>query len=179
MKEISLNILDIAENSVKANASLTEIEIVEDTSQLVLTVTDDGTGMTAEILEGVTNPFYTTRTTRKVGMGLSLLKLAAEMTGGSLTITSKHYEEFSENHGTQVCAVFNKNHIDYTPLGDVVSSIITLIQGHPERDFVFKHNFDDKAVFLDTRELREVLGEVPLNTYEVIKWIEEYIKEQY
>ena len=179
MKELSLNILDIAENSVKAGATLTEIEIYETNETLTLTITDDGSGMTDEILKGVTNPFYTTRTTRKVGMGLPLLKLEAEMTGGSLTVASKHKDEFPENHGTKVQAVFYKNHIDFTPLGDVVESIITLIQGHPDTDFLFLHKFEKMEISLDTRELREVLEGVPLNTYEVILWIRDNLNEQY
>lgn len=179
MKELSLNILDITENSVKAGATLTEISIEEDNDRFILTITDDGCGMTEETLKTVTNPFYTTRTTRKVGMGLPLLKLEAELTGGSLEITSKHFSEFPEEHGTKVCAVFYKNHIDFTPLGDVVASITTLIQGHPDTDFLFIHKTGDKEIRLDTRELRDILEGVPLNEYEVIKWIEEYLNEQY
>lgn len=176
MKELSLNILDIAENSVKAKATLTEITIEETNETLVLTIADDGTGMPKEIVLGVTDPFYTTRTTRKVGLGLPLLKLAVEQTGGNLSIQSSQ----GENHGTTVKATFYKNHIDFTPLGDVISTITTLIQGHPETDFLFKHLKDEKEVKLDTRELRLVLGEeVPLNEYEVIKWIREYLREQY
>ncbi len=179
MKELSLNILDIAENSVKAGASLTEIIIEEANDILTLTIRDNGSGMTDEILQTVTNPFYTTRTTRKVGMGLPLLKLEAEMTGGTLKIESRHYKEYPANHGTSVTAVFYKNHIDCTPLGDVVESIVTLIQGHPDTDFLFIHKTAEKEVSLDTRELREVLEDVPLNTYEVISWIRENLKEQY
>ena len=179
MKELSLNILDITENSVKAKATLTEISIDETEEKLILTIKDDGTGMTEEVLKGVTDPFYTTRTTRKVGMGLPLLKMAAEMTGGKITVTSKHFSVFPDSHGTTVCAEFNKNHIDFTPLGDVVSTITTLIQGHPDTDFLFCHNICDNAVTIDTRELRLVLEDVPLNTFEVIKWIEENLKEQY
>ena len=179
MKELSLNILDIAENSVKAKASLTEISIEETEDKLVLTFTDDGTGMTEETLKTVTDPFYTTRTTRKVGMGLPLLKLEAEMTGGSLEVTSKHISEDSVNHGTTVRAVFYKNHIDFTPLGDVIETVATLIQGHPDTDFLFIHKMENKEISLDTRELRVVLEGVPLNTYEVIKWIKEFLKEQY
>ena len=179
MKELSLNILDITENSVKAGSTLTEITILEVDDQLVLTITDNGCGMTAEILDSVTNPFTTTRTTRKVGMGIPLLKLAAEQTGGEVVITSKHESEFPDSHGTVVKATFFKNHIDFTPLGDVTSTITTLIQGHPDTDFLFVHNIGDYAVMLDTRELRETLEGIPLNTYEVIKWIEEYLKEQY
>jgi hypothetical protein len=180
MKELSLNILDIAENSVKAKANLTEIGITEEGDLLTLKIKDDGCGMTEETLKTVTDPFYTTRTTRKVGMGIPLLKLEAELTGGGLEITSKHISEYPEEHGTVVTATFYKNHIDYTPLGDVVASITTLIQGHPDTDFLFTHKTEEREVALDTRELREVLGEdVPLNTYDVIKWIEDYINEQY
>ncbi len=179
MKELSLNILDIVENSVKAKATLTEISIVEKDEKLVLTITDDGTGMTGEILEGVTDPFYTTRTTRSVGLGLPLLKLEAEMTGGSLEISSTHISQDCENHGTKVRAVFYKNHIDCIPLGDTVETIATLIQGHPDTDFLFTHKGEGFEIGLDTRELRVVLEGVPLNEYEVIKWIKEYLNEQY
>ena len=176
MKEISLNILDVAENSVKAKATLTEILIDETDKTLTLIIRDDGTGMDEDTVKSVTDPFYTTRTTRKVGMGVPLLKLAAEQTDGSFTVESSVNKE---NHGTTVTAVFNKNHLDFTPLGDVVSSITTLIQGHPDTDFYFSHKKGGGEVTLDTRELREVLEGVPLNSYEVIKWIEEYLKEQY
>ena len=179
MKELTLNILDITENSVKAGATLTEINISETDEALVLTITDDGCGMKSEILETVTNPFTTTRTTRKVGMGIPLLKLAAEQTGGEVTIISRHVSEFPENHGTVVKAVFYKNHIDFTPLGDVVSTITTLIQGHPETDFLFIHSVNGKEITLDTREIKATLEGVPINTYEIIKWIEEYLREQY
>lgn len=179
MKELSLNILDIAENSVKAKATLTEISIKETEEELILTITDNGNGMTEEIRKTVTDPFYTTRTTRKVGMGLPLLKLEAEMTGGQMTVESTHISENADGHGTKVCAVFYKNHIDFTPLGDIVESIATLIQGHPDIDFLFTHKIGEREVALDTRELRQVLEGVPLNTYDVIKWIKEYLKEQY
>ena len=102
MKELSLNILDIAENSVKAGATLTEITVEENGDRLVLTIKDDGCGMTNEILKSVTDPFYTTRTTRKVGMGIPLLKLAAEQTGGELQIDSRCEKDYPENHGTSV-----------------------------------------------------------------------------
>lgn len=179
MKELSLNILDVALNSVKANAALTEISILEDEEKLTLTITDNGCGMTKEILNSVTDPFCTTRTTRKVGMGIPLLKLQAEQTGGYLEITSKHIDEFPKEHGTCVKTVFYKKHIDFTPLGDVVSSITTLIQGNPDTDFAFSHKTESGMVFLDTRQIREILENIPLDSYEVIKWIEEYLNEQY
>ncbi len=179
MKELSLNILDIAENSVKAGATLTEISVTEESDRLTIEIRDDGCGMTEEVLKTVTDPFYTTRTTRKVGMGLSLLKLQAELTGGSLSVDSRHESEFPEEHGTAVKAVFFPNHIDFTPLGNVTASITTLIQGHPDTDFLFTHRTPERTVSLDTRELRAVLEGVPLNSFEVIKWIEGYLDEQY
>ena len=180
MKELSLNILDVAENSVKAGASLTRIEIKETDELLVLRITDDGCGMSEDMVRMVTDPFYTTRTTRSVGLGVPLLKLAAEQTGGSFSVTSMPADKYPDNHGTEVEAKFYKNHIDFTPLGDAVSSLTTLVQGHPDTDFLFSHSLPEGGcVSFDTRKLREVLGDVPLNEYDVIKWIEEYLKEQY
>ena len=180
MKEISLNILDIAKNSTKAGASLVTITIDETEETLTLKIKDDGYGMTEEQVASVCNPFFTSRTTRKVGMGIPLLKLSAEQTEGSFEITSKAREEYPESCGTIVTAVFNKKHIDFTPLGDVTFSITTLIQGDPDVDFLYIHSTEKGAVSLDTRELREQLGEeIPLSAYEVIVWITEYLKEQY
>ena len=176
MKEISLNILDIAENSVKAKASLTEILISEEGDKLTLTIKDDGCGMDEQTVRSVIDPFYTTRKTRSVGLGIPLLKLACEQTGGSLSIESSVNES---DHGTTVRAIFFKNHIDFTPLGDVTSSIVTLIQGHPDTDFLFCHKTERGEVTLDTREIRAVLEDVPLDTYEVICWIRSNIEEQY
>lgn len=179
MKELSLNILDITENSVKAGATLTEITLEQSSNKLTLIIKDDGCGMTEDILRGVTDPFYTTRTTRKVGMGLPLLKMAAEQTGGEMSIESVSVLNDPENHGTTVTAKFFTDHIDFTPLGDVVATVTTLIQGHPDTDFLFRHTTAEGTVSLDTRELREILEGVPLNSYDVIKWIEGYLHEQY
>ncbi len=179
MKELSLNILDIAENSVKAGATLTEITVEETDACLTIIIRDNGSGMTDEILKSVINPFYTTRTTRKVGLGIPLLKLAAEQTGGKIDIKSKIKSENSTDHGTVVTACFNKNHIDFTPLGDVKSTVITLIQGHPDTDFLYIHKKEGKEVRLDTRDLRTVLEDVPLNNYDVILWISSFLDEQY
>lgn len=179
MKELSLNILDISKNSVKAGATLTEILLLETEDVLTLKIIDNGCGMKKEMVDSVTDPFTTTRTTRPVGMGIPLLKLAAEMTDGSFNIESRHKDEYPENHGTEVTAIFNKNHIDFTPLGDIPASITTLIQGSPNTDFLFRHTLPQGEVSVDTRELRAQLGDVPLDTFEVILWIEEYLKEQY
>ena len=179
MKELSLNILDITENSVKAKATLVEILLTENEDTLTITIKDNGTGMTEEVLRSVTNPFYTTRTTRKVGMGIPLFKFAAEQTGGRLDIESRHCDSFPEGHGTTVSATFCKTHIDFTPLGDIVSTVTTLIQGHPDVDFCFEHSFGKNTVSLDTRELRAVLDGIPLDSFEILLWIRENLEEQY
>ena len=179
MKELSLNILDITENSVKAKATLVEILLIENSDTLTITIKDNGTGMTDEVLEHVRNPFYTTRTTRKVGMGIPLFQFAAEQTGGNVTIMSKHFSAFPDDHGTTVTALFYKKHIDFTPLGDIVSTVQLLVQGDPNVDFVYIHDKSSGRVELDTRELREVLEDVPLNSFEVLSWIGDNLKEQY
>lgn len=179
MKELSLNILDIAKNSVKAKAKNILIKLDETDEKLVLTISDDGCGMSKEMVQNVMDPFCTTRTTRKVGMGVPLLKMAAEQTGGKIEIKSVSEKDDPIGHGTTVTAEFFKNHLDFTPLGDVVSSITVLIQGAPDIEWKFIHNLKGGSVELDTKELREVLGDVPLDTYEVIKWIEDYLKEGY
>ena len=180
MKELSLNILDVAKNSVKAGAKNVEIAITETDDTLTISISDDGCGMTPEFLQNVTDPFCTTRTTRPVGLGIPLLKLEAEQTGGGLKISSRHISDHPDDHGTVTTAEFKKNHIDMTPLGDVCGSVITLIQGSPDIDFLFTHTGPGVSVRLDTKELREVLGdEVPLDNAEVLMWITENLKEQY
>ncbi|MDO4565545.1 MAG: ATP-binding protein [Clostridia bacterium] len=174
MKELSLNILDIAQNSIKAGASLVDIRLNESGDLLQIEIEDDGCGMSEELLRRVTDPFSTSRTTRKVGMGLPLFKLAAEQTGGRLDIAS------TEGKGTLVRAVFNRGHIDCAPLGDIVGTIIALVQGSPDIDFVFRHSRGDKAAELDTRLMREALGgEVPLNEPDVLTWAKESLMDQY
>lgn len=179
MKELSLNILDIVENSIKAKAEIVEITIIDKNKDFSITIKDDGCGMNEATLLSVSDPFYTTRTTRKVGMGIPLFRFAAEQTGGTLTITSKHIDEFPADHGTTLTATFDKSHIDFTPLGDIISTMVTLIQGHPNVDFVLHHQLEDKIIMLDTRELRAVLEDVPLDTFEVLVWIKENLEEQY
>lgn len=179
MEELSLNVLDIAKNSVKAKATLIQILFEETEDILTVVVKDNGTGIKKCNLKLVTAPFYTTRTTRSVGMGLPLFKKAAEATGGSLVIKSKHFSNFSHNHGTTVKAIFYKKNVNFVPIGNMTETIITLIQGNPEIDFIFKHITPKATVMLDTREFRKVLDGVPLNNYEILGWIKKYLYKQY
>ncbi len=178
MKELSLNILDITKNSVTAGAENIEISLVTDADGiLTLVIKDDGCGMSEETVKNVVNPFYTTRTTREVGMGLPLLKLAAEQTGGTLNIISSKDEHC---HGTTLTATFDTKSIDFMPVGDIVSTICILIAGSPEINFYFKDTSSTHDVCLDTREVQAVLGEdISLAEPEVQAWLSEYLKEQY
>ncbi|MBO5937468.1 MAG: ATP-binding protein [Clostridia bacterium] len=173
MRELSLNVLDIAQNSVSANASLIEIELSENTSdkELLISVSDNGKGMTPEQVENVRDPFFTTRTTRKVGMGIPLFRFAAEMTGGRLEIESE------VGVGTRVRAYFKTDHLDFTPVGDMTSTMISLITMNLHIDFVYKRKLDDKQFTVDTRQLKEILGDVPLNEQSIAMWIQQYINE--
>ena len=173
MRELSLNVLDIAQNSVAANASLCEIEVIESTEnkELFIGIYDNGKGMSEEQVRSVIDPFFTTRTTRKVGMGIPLFKMAAEQTGGKLEIKSEL------GVGTEVRAYFKTDSVDFTPLGDVASTVQMLITMNTDRDFLYKHSVDGKEFVADTREIKGILGDVPLDTYEVSQWLIEFIKE--
>lgn len=173
MTEISLNILDIAENSVRAQASLIDIRITVDTAadRLTVAITDNGSGMTAEQLNQVTDPFFTSRTTRNVGLGVPFFKYAAESTGGSFGIVSQPRE------GTAVRAEFVLSHIDRMPMGDISSTIHNLIVYHPDTDFVYCYSYNGHSFTLDTRELKSILGQIPFHTPEVSAYIKEYLEE--
>ena len=178
MKELSLNILDITKNSVRAEATLIQISLVLDSNGwLELVISDNGCGMSEEMVKTVTDPFCTTRKTRSVGMGLPLLKMAAELTGGSLEITSNTKKGSS---GTVVKATFDTSSIDFMPVGDIVSTICILIAGSPEIDFEFTDISPTREISLKTSDLKEVLGEeISLAEPEVQIWLKEYLTEQY
>ena len=181
MKELSLNILDITQNSISAKADTVEILLTETEDKLLtLTIRDNGRGMSEETVKSVTNPFYTTRKTRKVGMGIPLLKLAAEQAGGNLKIESVSIEDDPDCHGTTVTATFHTDSIDFTPLGDIVSTMCVIIQGHPQIDYVFRHVTPSVAVALDTKEMRAVLGDdISLAEPEILEWIADNLNQQY
>lgn len=175
MPEIALNILDIAQNSIRAGASLVEITISVQNKQdrLLIRIKDNGCGMDAEQTEMVQDPFFTTRKTRKVGLGVPFFKQAAECTGGSFLIQSQ------VGKGTEVEAVFKLSSIDRMPLGDINSVLYTLIVFNQYTvDFVYTYEFDEKRFVLDTRQMKEILGEISFQTSEVSAFIKEYLSEQ-
>jgi signal transduction histidine kinase len=148
MEDLSLHILDIAENSITASAKRIEIRIEEDQAKDLLTIEikDDGKGMDEQVLKKVLDPFFTTRTTRRVGLGLSLLAQAARETDGNLELDSRNGE------GTTVRASFRLSHPDRKPMGDILETIRTLVIGHPEIDFMYEHKKNDSIYHFDTRE---------------------------
>ena len=173
MPEISLNILDVAENSVRAGAAHVGIGVVLETQSdtLAVTITDDGKGMTEEQVRQVTDPFFTTRTTRRVGLGVPFFKMAAELSGGSFSIDSVPGE------GTKVKAVFGLSHVDRMPLGDMTSTMHTLITMHEDIAFLYRYVYDEDSFQLDTAEMREILGDISFTDPEISKYIREYLSE--
>ena len=173
MQELSLNVLDVAENSVRANATLIHILVEEDTAadRLTIVIRDNGKGMTQEQVQTVIDPFYTTRTTRKVGLGIPFFRMAAQLSGGDLTIQSE------VGKGTTVTAAFGLSSIDRMPLGDMNGTVSTLVQCNPHIDWVYTRRLDGRELVMDTRQFREILGEVPLDSPEVLQFLRDYLEE--
>ena len=173
MPEISLNILDVAENSIRAGAGYIEIDVIADSQKdtLEIMVRDDGCGMDEEQVRRVTDPFYTTRTTRRVGLGIPFFKQAAESTGGSFQIASR------VNEGTCVMAIFGLSHIDRMPLGDINSTMFTLIVFNEQIDFHYRYAYDEKEFTLDTKQMKELLGGMSFKEAEVSQFIREYLED--
>ena len=173
MKELSLNILDITHNSIKAKASEITICVTESISKDVITIEigDNGCGMDADFVSKITDPFVTTRTTRKVGLGIPLLRQAALDTNGSFDIKSE------KGKGTLVSASFGLSHLDRAPIGDISSTVTSLIMAAPEIRFVYTHTTDDGSFTLDTDVLKAELDGISLAQPEILVWIGEYINE--
>ncbi len=173
MRELSLNILDVAQNSVSAGATRIEIDVLENTGTHILTVriADDGRGMDEQTVRRLPDPFFTTRTTRKVGMGIPLFKMAAEMTGGTFLIESE------PGRGTTVTATFRTDSVDCTPLGDVESSICALATMNEQIDIVYTRAADERKFVFSSAEIKAMLDGVPLNEPSVMTWLSEYLRE--
>ena len=173
MLSLAAHILDIVENSVRASAKLIEILIEEDTNDdcLTIEIIDDGHGMDEKTLKKVRDPFYTTKTVRRVGLGLPLLAEAAERSGGTLRMES------IENTGTRIKATFGLRHLDRQPLGDIVGTLIILIVANIHIDFFYKHRHNDRQFEIDTRVIRKEIEDVPINHPEIIKYIRGIIED--
>lgn len=173
MKEISLHILDILQNSVAAGANLIELTLTEDRENDLLSfvIRDNGRGMPEDMVSGITDPFVTGRTTRKVGLGIPLLKMAAEHTGGGVEIMSVQGE------GTVLAAKFGYGHIDRQPLGNMAETLLGVLLSYENVDFVYTHSVDGREYTLDTREIKEILDGVSLQNSDVLAWLSEFLRE--
>lgn len=178
MKDLSLHILDLSQNSISAGACLIQISINEDidADRLVISIEDNGKGMDQDFLQRVKDPFVTTRTSRRVGLGIPLMLAACKRCDGDLVIESE------KNVGTKLTATFKYSHIDRAPIGDMAETMMSLILAGSERneaiDFVYRHSINHREFCLDTREIRKVLGsDVTLGEPEVLMWIKDYINE--
>ena len=171
MKELSLHIMDVIENGIAAGATLITLDVSEDRKEnrLRIIISDNGGGIPEKTLERVLDPFFTTRTTRRVGLGLSLFREASKRCEGDFQIISK------EGKGTEVSASFRLDHIDMAPMGDMAGSLACLIMGNSGVDFIYTHEVDGKSFQIDTRHIREELDGVAMNNPKVIRYITDSI----
>jgi len=178
MRDLSLHILDLSQNSISAGASLVKIIIQEDTEEdrLTIYIEDNGKGMDKDFLLKVMDPFVTTRTSRKVGLGIPLMQAACRRCEGDLIIES------AKNVGTKLTAAFKHSHIDRAPIGDMAETMLSLILAGSEEsgivDFVYRHIIDHRDFCLDTREIRTAVGSsISLGEPTVLMWIKDFINE--
>ena len=173
MEDISCHIMDIVMNSVTAGARHISVEIVKDpeTAVLSLAIKDDGRGMDEDMVEKVQDPFFSTKTGRKVGLGIPLLKGTAETTGGSFELKS------AKGVGTSITATFDSRHYDLPPLGNLKDTFFVFIVSHPDVDFTFRYRVDETDFFLDTEEIKRELDGVPINHPEVVGFLSNYLDE--
>jgi len=172
MKELALHILDITQNSIKAEATLVTLKIIESKAENTLTIIieDNGIGIPADKLRTITDPFVTSRTTRKVGLGLSLFKAAAVACEGFLEITSE------VGVGTKVVVLFQRDHIDCAPLGNMADTIVCMVMSFGVADLIYEHHYDDRSFIFDGKELKEALGVISLNEIDILNWIREFVE---
>ncbi len=173
MKELSLHILDITQNSIRAQAQLVKLVIVESpaNNQLTIIIEDDGCGIPADRLLHITDPFVTTRTTRRVGLGLSLFKAAAEACGGYFEISS------TVGVGTKVTGSFMRDHIDRAPLGNMADTVLAMVMSFGETDLYYEHDYNNQLFVFNTREIKETLEVESLNEPAILNWIREFVAE--
>ncbi len=169
MKDISFHITDITENCIRAGAGWMEISLAVDGMALTLTVADNGSGMSAETIRKATDPFYTTRTTRKVGLGLPFLIQNAEQSGGGVKIESE------VGVGTRVAATFMLDNIDCPPVGDLADTLMLVITGNPDIDTIVTLSCGGESFRISTSDIKEILDGVPIGHPEVATMVKEII----
>lgn len=173
MRELALHILDLVQNSIEAGATKVDLEIIEDNAADTMTirVADNGRGMDAKTSQRVTDPFVTSRKTRRVGLGLSLIDMSTKRCEGYLRLNS------SIGKGTVVEAVYRHSHLDRPPLGNMVETVKTLVIANPDLDLSYTHTVNGVVFTMSTREITEQLGDIPLTHPDVILWLHEYLSD--
>jgi anti-sigma regulatory factor (Ser/Thr protein kinase) len=173
MRELSLHILDIARNSIVAKAKNIRISIIENTvdDKLIIKIKDDGIGMDDDTVKSVVDPFFTTRTTRNVGLGIPLFKANAENCDGEFSINS------NVGIGTEIVAKFKFSHIDRVPLGNMADTIIAIINGNENIDMIYTHEINNRKFTLNTKEIKKHLGEIKITNMDVLVWLKSYVSE--
>ena len=171
MRELALHILDLVQNSIEAGATRVLLEIIEDNAKdkMIIRVTDNGRGMDEDTARKAVDPFVTTRTTRRVGLGLPLIDMSTSRCGGYLKIDS------AVGRGTVIEAAYMHSHLDRPPLGNMVETAKTLIVANPDLDFVYRHSVDGRDFTVATREQTGILDGVPLTSPDVLNWLHEYL----
>ncbi|MBS3732045.1 MAG: ATP-binding protein [Desulfobacterales bacterium] len=173
MKELALHILDVAENGITAGADRICIIVEKDPAEnrMTITIEDNGQGVPADVMKRITDPFYTTRTTRRVGLGLSLFENTARQCEGSMSVESE------PGQGTRVTATFAYDHIDRPPLGDMSATLMTLIYGNPEGDIVYRYRSESEEIVIDTKAIRERFGNRPITDPDVFRCLMDQMEQ--
>ena len=173
MNDLSMHILDIVQNSISAGATRVTLTVDESPAEDLLTIAvgDNGRGMTPEQVSRLADPFFTSRTTRRVGMGIPLLMDSARQSGGDVRIESE------PGKGTEVTAVFGYSNIDRPPLGDVANALMLLVSSNPDLDFLFTYRYDGEEFLFNTADVRDVFGKDALRNLTIIRNLEKMIKD--
>ena len=173
MKELALHLLDLMQNSLRAGATTINLTIQESISQNIFKIRlqDNGKGMNEDMVKGVINPFVTSRTHRKVGLGIPFMAQMCRECEGELKIQSK------EQVGTEVVATLQYDHIDRLPLGDIAETVATLIMARPDVRYIYRHEYETEGFMLDTEDIKQRLEGVPIEDLEIIAWLKDYMRE--
>mgnify|MGYP003790211425 CR=1 FL=1 len=169
-----MHILDLVQNSIEAGASKVTLFINEDTKadSLIIRVADNGRGMDENTCRQVVDPFFTTRRTRRIGLGLPLIAMTTRQCQGHLNIKSVLGE------GTEIEAVYKLSHIDRPPLGNIAETVKTIIIANPHLDFAYCHTVNGNSLTLATKEITDILGEISLTHPDVLVWFDQYLTDQ-
>lgn len=173
MREISLHILDLVQNAIEAGATAVKLEIIEDLikDSMIIRVSDNGRGMNKKMRQLVIDPFITTRTTRRIGLGLPLMDMSTKRCGGYLNIES------TPGQGTVIEAMYQHSHFDRPPMGNLVETIKSILVANPVLQFYYNHTVDNKSLAVSSHEIADILDGIPLTQPDVLLWLHGYLSD--